>query len=153
MPLNAPFEPSRTISLQVWPPLSQTFLSPTGVGSYPKQNSPSIYFTHPGSTPDSLPTHNLKESSTSTRPLLPHWGPASLYMRSPHNTKHGHPMVLMAGTLVLPLTTTNATAFGSPAHDLNALLTHSSSFQQSCKPQCSPIKMPQSELHKNSAMP
>ena len=142
MPLNMPFEPSRTISLQVWPPLTQTFLSPTGVGSYPKWNSPSIYFTHPSSTPNSLPMHNLKEPSTSTRPLLPHPAPMSSYMRSPHNTKHGHPMALMAGMLVPPSTTTNATAFGSPAHDLNASPTHSSSFQQSFEPQCSPIKMP-----------
>ena len=148
-----PFEPSRTIALQVWPPLTQTFLSPTGVGSYPKQNSPSIYFTHPSSTPNSLPMHNLKESLTSTRPLLPHLAPVSSYMRSPHNTEHGHPTALTAGMLVPPLTTTNATAFGSPANDLNTALTHSSSFQQSFAPQRSPIKMPQSELHKNSAMP
>ena len=88
--LNVPFEPSRTISLQVWPQLTQIFLSPTGVGSCPKQNSPSIYFVHPGTTPNSLPTHNLNESLTSTRPLLPHQGPMSLYMRSPRNAEHGH---------------------------------------------------------------
>ena len=152
MPLNAPFEPSRTISLQVWPPLTQTFLSPTCVSSYPKQNSLSLYFTHPGSTPNSLPTHNLKEPLTSTRPLLPHPAPASSYTRGPHNAEHVHPMASMAGMLVLPLTTTNATAFGSPAHNPNALLTYSSSFQQSFKPLFSPIKMPQSKLHKNSAM-
>ena len=93
MLLNVPFEPSRTISLQVWPPLTQTFLCPTGVGSYPKWNSPSTYFAHPSSTPNSLPMHNLKESSTSTRPLLPHLAPASSYTRSPHNAEHGHPTV------------------------------------------------------------
>ena len=153
MPLNVPFKPSRTISLQVWPPLTQTFLSPNVVGSYPKWTSPSIYFAHPDSTPNSLPTHNLKEPLTSTKPLLPHLAPMSLYTRSPHNAEHGHPMASMAGTLVPPSSTTNATTFGSPAHNPNALPTHSSSFQQSSKPQCSPIKMPQSELHKNSAMP
>ena len=147
MLLNMPFEPSKTIALQVWPPLTQTFLYPTGVGSYPKQNSPSSYFTHPGSTPNSLPMHNLKESLTSTRPLLPHLAPVSSYMRSPHNNEHGHPTALTAGMLVPPSTTTNTTAFGSPANDPNTSLTHSSSFQQSFAPQCSPIKMPQSELH------
>ena len=151
--LNVPFEPSRTISLQVWPPQTQIFLSPTGVSSCPKWNSPSIYFAPPGSTPNSLPTHNLKESLTSTRPLLPHQAPMSSYMKSPHNAEHGHPMASMAGTLVLPLTSTNATTFGSPAHTPNASPTPSSSFQQSCKPKHSPIKMPQSELHKNSATP
>ena len=149
--LYIPFEPSRTISLQVWPQLTHIFLSPTGAGSCPKWNSP--YFAPRGSTPNSLPMHNLKESLTSTRPLLPHQAPMSSYMRSPHNAKHGHPMASMAGMLVLPLTTTNATAFGSPVHNPNASLTPSSSFQQSYEPQHSPIKMPQSELHKNSAMP
>ena len=151
--LNMPFEPSRTISLQVWPQLTQIFFSPTGVSSCLKQNSPSIYFTPLGSTPNSLPMHNLKESLTSTRPLLPHQAPMSSDMRSLHNAEHGHPMVSTAGMLALPLTTTNATAFGSPVHNPNALLTPSSSFQQSYEPQHSPIKMPQSELHKNSAMP
>ena len=75
MPLNVPFNPSRTISLQVWPPLTQTFLSPNVVGSYPKWTSPSIYFAHPDSTPNSLPTHNLKEPLTSTKPSCPTWHP------------------------------------------------------------------------------
>ena len=153
MLLNMSFKPSRTISLQFWPPLTQTFLSPTGVSSYPKQNSPSIYFADPGSTPNSLPMHNLKEALTSIRPLLPHPAPMSSYTRSPHNAEHGHHTELTAGMLVLPSTTTNATTFGSPAHDPNTSPTHSSSFQQSFKPQCSPIKMAQSKLHKNSAMP
>ena len=151
--LSMPFEPSRTISLQVWPQLTQIFLSPTGVSSCPRKNSPSIYFASPGSTPNSLPMLNLKESLTSTRPLLPHQAPMSSYMRSLHNAEHGHPMVSTAGMLVLPLTTTNATVFGSPVHNPNASPTPSSSFQQSYKPQHSPIKMPQSKLHKNSAMP
>ena len=150
---NVPFEPSRTISLQVWPQLTQIFLSPTGVGSCPKQNSPSIYFAPPGSTPNSLPMHYLKESLTSTRPLLHHQAPMSSYMKSPHNAEHGHHMVSTAGMLVLPLTTTNATVFGSLVHNPNALPTPSSSFQQSYEPLHCPIKMPQSELHKNSAMP
>ena len=123
--LNVPFEPSRTISLQVWPQLTQIFLSPTGVGSCPKWNSPSIYFAPPASTPKSLPMHNLKESLTSTRPLLPHQAPMSSYMRSLHNAEHGHPMALMAGMLVLPLTTTNTTMFGSPVHNRNTSLTPS----------------------------
>ena len=71
MPLSTPFEPSRTISLQVWPPLTQIFLSPTGVSSCPKRNSPSIYFAPPGSTPNSLPTHNLKESNFNKTPRAP----------------------------------------------------------------------------------
>ena len=128
IPLNMPFKPSRTISLQVWPQLTKIFLSPTGVGSYPKQNSPSIYFAPPNSTPNSLPMHNLKESLTSTRPLLPHQRGVSSYMRSLHNAKHGHPMALTTGMLVLPLTTTNATTFGSPVHNPNASPTPSSSF-------------------------
>ena len=111
------------------------------------------FFAPPSSTPNSLRMHNLLESLTSTRPLLPHQAPMSSYMRSLYNNKHGHPTALMAGTLVLPLTTTNAIAFGSPVHNLNALPTPSSFFQQSCEPQHSPIKMPKSELHKNSAMP
>ena len=119
----------------------------------PKQNSPSSYFASPSSTPNSLPMHNFKEYLTSTRPILHHQAPMSSYMKSLHNAEHGHPMVSTAGMLVLPLTTTNATAFGSPEHNPNALLTPSSSFQQSYEPLHSPIKMPQSELRKTTAMP